>query len=105
MLLTQTLDIKVNQGNMGFLRKHYPHVNIGTTITIPSLMFKGSTLFVEVQCDYCEDIIDVQIKNYIISTEKYHKYSCKNPKCQTAKRKELEDLGINNFKKKQTETF
>lgn len=104
MLLTQTLDIKVNQGNVGFLRKHYPHVNIGTTITIPSLMFKGSTLFVEVQCDYCEDIIDVQIKNYIISTEKYHKYSCKNPKCQTAKRKELEDLGINNFKKKRAET-
>lgn len=100
MLITQTLDITVNQGNLGFLKKYFPHVNSGMNITIPALMFKGSTNYVEVQCDYCNEVVDVQVKNYVISTEKYHKYSCKNPKCQSSKRKELQVLGINKTKEK-----
>lgn len=106
MLIDTNINIEINKGNLGVLRKRFPgkELKIGQKIKIPTLTFKGSNREVLVQCDYCSIKLKVTIKNYVNSTKKINKYSCNNTACQISKRRELKEKGINSPQKKAKET-
>lgn len=104
MVLTEFLEIEVNQGNCGTIRRFSSDVEIGDIVKIPPLTFKGSERDITVKCYYCNIVRRVTVKNYISSTKKYEKYCCNNKNCMSRKRRDMVELGINKPLEKRVKT-
>lgn len=105
MLLQNEVEVEINIGNLGFFRKNFrPDLNIGDIINVPISSIKNSKVEVAVKCDYCLEEFKIKIYNHFKSTKKLNKNSCGKSECRIAKRRELEELGINNPNEKRAKT-
>ena len=101
MLLTKRLDIRINNTAVSYYKKLGYNCKIGDIINIPIKdLTKGSSYIVEVKCDKCECINQLDYGVYYIDTKGLsQEYYCK--KCSNIRRKEtcLKKFGVDNIAK------
>lgn len=88
MLITKTIEVKVNHRNIKTLQKSLPKVEKGDMLNIHPSLLKGSHVKLDVECDYCKSSIKVNCYNYFKITKDFEKYACKNKECKWVRRKE-----------------
>ena len=74
----QKIDIELTNRNIGIYKKRgYENLSVGSILSIDvNELPQGSHIKVDVECDYCGQIIPVAYRDYL--HYKFDKYSCKN---------------------------
>ena len=89
MILTKTIDIKLNRGNISYFKTIKDDIKIDDILTLNiEQLPKNSRYMISVKCTQCGDIKDVRYCDYNRYTKNKINYTCK--KCS---------LKINNLKK------
>jgi len=89
MLLTESIDIKIDKKNLIFYRRISKSIKIGDTLTIKiENLSKNSHLEVSVSCDYCGIVFTKQYYKYIKQLKIQNKCCCNNRICMSKKRNE-----------------
>ena len=89
MLLTESIDIKIDKKNLIFYRRISKSIKIGDILTIKiDDLSKNSHLEVSVSCDYCGIVFTKQYYKYIKQLKIQNKCCCSNRVCMNKKRSE-----------------
>lgn len=89
MIISKSVEVKLGHKNFTFLKKKYNldnNLGSGDIVNIPiEMLSKGSKSIVIVSCDYCEKILSIPYKRYILSTTVINKYACSSKNCSNQK--------------------
>jgi len=89
MLLTESIDIKIDKKNLMFYRRFSKSINIGDIFTIGiNSLSKKSHALVSVSCDYCGFIFNKQYYKYVKQLEIQNMCCCNNSICKNRKKRE-----------------
>ena len=74
----QVIEINIAKRNIAFYKKRgYDNIKVGDNLLVGvEDLSRGSKIKVDVECDYCGDIVKVAYKDYV--SYKFDKYSCKH---------------------------
>lgn len=107
MLITKTVQVKVTLRNIKKIQTLIHSVALGDTVEVPSNLLPGRNENLDVQCDYCGDIVKVDSRNYFKITSDFDKYACSKKECKWGRRKEKVDVvykGVDPAKEKRKQT-
>lgn len=99
MILSRSVNIPIDKKNFKFyLKKGYdPKIGVDLTVNIDDLT-TGSSVMVDVECDYCFSKKKLSYKNYNKNIKVGYRYSC-SQKCSYLKKSEilLKEKGVSNI--------
>jgi len=97
MLISKNVEIILNPANkFHYIDKGYDYINGEKRLVPIKHLTLGSSVKVEVSCDYCDVILSVKYKDYIKRIKKHNNFSCNKCKFNNIKITNLKKYGVEN---------
>ena len=101
MIISKYIEIKLGKNYTIILKKYNINEDYkyGDIINVPiDKISHGSSIIIDVSCDYCDDILHIPYKRYVNATKNIDKYSCSKKECASKKIKDVNQsrYGVDN---------
>ncbi len=101
MIISKYIEIKLGKNYINILKKYnisedYKYGDI-INVSVDKISH-GSSIIIDVSCDYCGDILHIPYKRYVNATKNIDKYSCSKKECASRKIKDVNQskYGVDN---------
>lgn len=96
MIISKYVDVTLNSANIEYFKNlGYENLKPKNIITVPiEHLNKGSHMYIDVKCDYCECEKKIQYKTYLLLNNDYGYYTCRKCSQKKIEKTNLEKYGV-----------